>query len=327
MNKMIKFSIILLYMNFFLLMFNNNFLIKWIIYEFSMILMIFMLNFNNSNKMISILYYSISSISSIMFLFFMIINNNLMFSFINSKFLMNFFMLNMLLKLSMFPFHSWMIYCYEKSSWQQIFFLSTIMKFIPISFFCHFLSIWFYMLILLTLNSIFMSIYININFSLKKLIACSTSFNNTLMIMMFLTSMKQFIMFCIMYSMILYCLIYILKLSHSKLFIMLNMKYLNYLIKLWLLIYSMLPLMMTFMIKWNFLFEMMNFNIYMNMFILLYLMSSLLFLWKYLIIFKKISLKNSFYIYYKSNIKINLCLFIYSTLYLFMFIMFNLTNN
>nr|AAO18411.2 NADH dehydrogenase subunit 2 [Melipona bicolor] len=315
-------------MCFIFMLMNNNFLIKWIIYEFSMILMIFILNsMKNSTKMISILYYTMSSISSIMFLFFMIMNNYLTISFINSKFLMNFFLLNMFLKLSMFPFHSWMIYCYEKSSWNQIFLLSTIMKFIPITFFCHFTNIWLNMMILLTFNSIFMSIYINIDFSLKKLFACSTSFNNILMIYMFMLNMKQFIMFCMMYSIILYFIIYILNKSSSKLFIMFNSKFLNYMFKLWMLIYSMMPLMTSFMMKWNFLYEIMKFNTNLYFLYLIYLMFSLLLLWKYFIILKKFSYKNYYLIYQKLNKNLNIYIFIWMMMYLFMFIMFNFINN
>nr|YP_009115748.1 NADH dehydrogenase subunit 2 [Melipona scutellaris]AJC00743.1 NADH dehydrogenase subunit 2 [Melipona scutellaris] len=327
MNKMLKFNFIMLYICFFIMLLNNNFLMKWIIYEFSMILMIFILNsLKNSTKMISILYFTISSISSIMFLFFMIMNNYFTLSLINSKFLMNFFLLNMFLKLSMFPFHSWMIYCYEKSSWQQIFFLSTIMKFIPITFFCHFINIWLNMMILLILNSIFMSIYINMNFSLKKLFACSTSFNNILMIFMFLLNIKQFIMFCFMYSINLYFIINILKKSNSKLFIMFNSKNLNFIFKLWMLIYSMMPLFMSFMMKWNFLYEIMKFNNNLYYMYLLYLMFSLLLSWKYFIILKKFSFKNLI-IYKKLNMNMNIFMFMWMMLFIFMFIMFNFINN
>ncbi|KAF3419744.1 NADH dehydrogenase subunit 2 (mitochondrion) [Frieseomelitta varia] len=330
MNKMMKFNFFLMYISMILLLMMNNFMMKWIIYEFSMILMISMLNImKNSTKMISILYYSISSLSSIMFMFFLIINNYLnLFSNINLKFLMNFFMLILFLKMSMFPFHNWMIFCYEKSSWQQIFFLSTIMKFIPIVFFCNFLNFWLNLIILLILNSIFMSIYININFSFKKLFACSTSFNNVLMIFIYMINMKQFILFIIMYSIILYFIMNLLfKMNSSKLYIIFNYKFMNYMFKLWILIYSMLPLMLSFMLKWNFLYEMIKFNKFILYLYLLYLLSSLLLMWKYLIILKKFMYMNNNYIYLKINKKMNLFVFLFMNLFIFLFIMFNFMNN
>ena len=64
-----------------------------------------------------ILYYSISSLSSIIFIFFLIINNyfNLYFN-LNSKFLINSFVLILFIKMRIFPFHDRTIFCYEKSS-------------------------------------------------------------------------------------------------------------------------------------------------------------------------------------------------------------------
>ena len=48
----------------------------------------------------------------------------------------------------------------------------------PITIFCHFINFRFNMIILLILNRIFISIYIDVNFSLKQLFARSTSFND-----------------------------------------------------------------------------------------------------------------------------------------------------
>ena len=264
----------------------DNYIIKWIIYEFSIILIIRILNIiKNSTKIVRILYYSISSLSSIIFIFFLIINNyfNLYFN-LNSKFLINFFILILFIKIRIFPFHNWIIFCYEKSSWKQIFYLSTIMKFIPIIFFCHFINFWLNLFILLILNRIFISIYININFSLKKLFACSTSFNNILLIYIYIVNIKQFFLFIIMYSIILYFIIELLYIyNFRKLYIIFNYNILNYLFKLWILIYSILPLIFRFMLKWNFLYEIIKFNKFI---LYLYLLSKLLLIWKYLIIFK-----------------------------------------
>ena len=91
---------------------------------------------------------------------------------------------------------------------KDIFYLSTIIKFIPIIFFCHFINFGLNLIILLILNRVFISIYISINFSLKKLFACSTSFNNILLIFIYIINIKQF--FLIIYSIILYFIIKLL---------------------------------------------------------------------------------------------------------------------
>ena len=82
--------------------------LKWVIYEFSIILIIRFLNISkNSTKIIRILYYSIASLSSIILIFFIIIINNFTFiSFINYKFIINFFILILILKLRIFPFYN-----------------------------------------------------------------------------------------------------------------------------------------------------------------------------------------------------------------------------
>ena len=63
---------------------------------------------------------------------------------------------------------------------------------------------------MLILNRIFISICININFSLKKLFACSTSFSNILLIYVYIINIKQFSLFIIIYSIILYFIIELL---------------------------------------------------------------------------------------------------------------------
>ena len=170
----------------------------------------------------------------------MLINNFTFTSFIIYKFIINFFILIIILKLRIFFFHNWIIYCYEKSSWEQIFYLSTIIKFIPISFFCHFTNFWNNLIILLILNRIFISIYVNFNFSFKKIFACSTLFNNFLIIYIYLLNLKQFFLFILIYSIIFYYLIYLIKNNSRKLFIIFIYKIINYLFKLWILIYLLL---------------------------------------------------------------------------------------
>uniref|UniRef100_UPI003D53F538 NADH dehydrogenase subunit 2 n=1 Tax=Geniotrigona thoracica TaxID=395500 RepID=UPI003D53F538 len=321
-----KFSVSTMYVIFFFMLTLDNFLLKWSLYEISMIIMVMILNVTKgSSKMVSVVYYSVSSITSIILLFTIVFCNNItLMSSFSSKLLFKFMMIMIFIKLSMFPFHNWMIYCYEKSSWNQIFLMSSIMKFIPISFFCHFMLLWNNIIIFLIINSIFMSFYVNINFSLKKMLACSTSFNNFLLIYMFMLNIKQFILFTIIYSIILYYLTYILsKFNCSKLFIIYNFKNIKYLFKMLIFIYSMLPMMMSFLLKWNFLYEMSKFNNYISFIYFMFLISNLLMMWKYMVIIKNLMLMKKFFIFYKMNLKINISIFILLIFFFFMFIMYN----
>ncbi len=211
----------------------------------------------------------------------------------------------MFLKLRIFPFHNWMIFCYEKSSWIHIFLLSSIMKFIPISLFCHFVNLWDNLVVLLVLNRVFMSAYVRLNFSLKKLLACSTSFNNFLMLIIFTIGIKQFMIFLFLYSLSIYALTSMLqKINCRKLFMMFNFKIVGKIFIFWMIIYSMLPIMLTFVVKWNLIYEMSKFNSSMSFIYLIFLISNLLIIWKYMVIIKKAMLMKKFRIYVKLRYKV-----------------------
>nr|YP_010471412.1 NADH dehydrogenase subunit 2 [Tetragonula pagdeni]UVG40747.1 NADH dehydrogenase subunit 2 [Tetragonula pagdeni] len=330
MNKFTKISVSTLYLCLSLILVVDNFLIKWVIYEFSMILTIGILNtMKGSSKIVSILYYSVSSLSSIMLMFFIVIYNNMsVMSSANSSIMFKFIIAMMFLKLSMFPFHNWMIFCYEKSSWMQIFLLSSIMKFIPISFFCHFINLWDNLVILLIFNSVFMSAYVSFNFSLKKLLACSSSFNNFLMLSMFMISIKQFIVFMFLYSISIYSLTSMLhKMNCSKLFMMFNFKMAGKIFMAWMIIYSMLPMMVTFVAKWNLMYEMSKFNSLMSFMYLIFLVSNLVIVWKYMVIIKKAILMKKFSIYIKLSYKMEILTLLLTVFFIIMFLLFNFLNN
>nr|YP_010892918.1 NADH dehydrogenase subunit 2 [Tetragonula iridipennis]WJQ22753.1 NADH dehydrogenase subunit 2 [Tetragonula iridipennis] len=330
MNKFTKISVVTLYFCLSLILMLDNFLIKWVIYEFSMILTIGILNtMKMSSKIVSILYYSVSSISSIMLMFFIVIYNNIsVMSSANSTIILKFFIVMMFMKLSMFPFHNWMIFCYEKSSWMQIFLLSSIMKFIPISFFCQFINLWDNMVILLIFNSVFMSAYVSVNFSLKKLLACSTSFNNFLMLLMLTIGVKQFVIFLLFYSLSIYYLTSMLhKMSCSKLFMMFDFKIVGKIFMAWMLIYSMLPMMLTFVVKWNLMYEMSKFNSLVSFMYLIFLISNLLIVWKYMVIIKKAMMMSKFSIYIKLSYKMEILTISLTLFFIVMFLFFNFINN
>ncbi len=321
-----KLCVLTLYLIFSVMLIIDNFLLKWIAYEFSTVLTVRILNISkNSNKVVRIVYYSISSISSLIVMFIIVYYNNLtcMFS-LGSEFVIKSFIAVLFLKLRIFPFHNWIIYCYEKSSWDQIFLISSIMKFIPISFFCHFTGLWHNIIVILILNRVFISFYVNIGFSIKKMLACSTSFNNFILICMFITRTKQFIVFIVTYSVIIYFITNILgKFSCSKVFIIFESKNVTYIFILWIIAYSMLPIMTRFLLKWNFILEISKFNNLQSFIYFLFLISNILIIWKYIIVLKKRIILKKAYVYRKLGPVLSISIFVYIALFIFSFIIFN----
>nr|QHD26494.1 NADH dehydrogenase subunit 2 [Lepidotrigona flavibasis] len=233
-----------------------------------------------------------------------------------------------MIKLSMFPFHNWMIYCYEKSSWEQIFLMSSIMKFIPTSFFCHFLDLWKVMVLVMVFNSIFMSLYVSFNFSFKKVLACSTSFNNFLMTYIFMLNIKQFMIFAVMYSIVIFSVTYLVsKFGCSKNFIIFQSSNLYYLFKIWVLIYSMIPMMVSFLLKWNFIYEMMKFSSSMCFIYLIFLLSNFLMIWKYMVLMKKSMMMKSPFTMKKMGEGPGVTMILVTLLFMFMFVTFNFISN
>nr|QHD26481.1 NADH dehydrogenase subunit 2 [Lepidotrigona terminata] len=229
-----------------------------------------------------------------------------------------------MMKLSMFPFHNWMIFCYEKSSWEQMFLMSSIMKFIPISFFCHFLEFWKVMLFIAMFNSIFMSIYVGIGFSLKKTIACSTSFNNFILMYIFMLNTKQFVIFAVTYSMVLFSLTQLLsKFGCSKYFILFNSKPAEYMFKIWVVIYSMIPMASSFILKWNFVYEMLKFNSSMSFVYFLFLLSNLMMIWKYMLMIKKSFMTKASFTMKNEIPKVSMWMVLATFLFITLFVIFN----
>ena len=73
--------------------------------------------------------------------------------------------------------------------------------------------------------------------------------------------MKQFLLFSILYSIVIYFIIHLLIRS--------NFRKLHIIFKLWILIqyYSILPLLFRYILKWNFLYEIIKFNKFLSYFI------------------------------------------------------------
>nr|DBA43676.1 TPA_asm: ND2 [Bombus ladakhensis] len=323
-NKMYTSSFLLMLFLFFIMLNSSSLYIQWLMMEFSTILMISMINIKSKNKIVSILYFFMSSISSLLIILIISMNFSqlMMFKNPNINMLLN---ISMFLKTGMFPFIFWMIYIYNLSSWMQIFLISTFMKFIPIYFFSSMIYYSTTFMSLLFINNIFISLYTNINFSIKKLFGCSSIFNSLFFFVILMMNKNMFIMLMLMYMFLFFMLSIQLEFYNTD-----NLNFMNfsnnslYMMILLLFMYSSFPLFLTFMFKWEFIYIL---NLYYsNNLILLLLLSSMMMMWNYFILFKYMILKFKFY---KMNTKMeimNFKNFLYFNIFIYssMFLMFNM---
>nr|DBA43715.1 TPA_asm: ND2 [Bombus superbus] len=294
-NKFYLTSMLLIMSMFFIMLSSSSIYIKWLMMEFSTIIMISLINFKSENKIISILYYIISTISGL----FVIITISMNFTFFSIKYfnINNILMISMFMKLGFFPFWFWMIYIYNMSNWNQIFILSTMMKFIPIYFYSELIYMSMNIITFMFLNNIFISLYTNYNFNLKKLLACSSIFNSSYLFLMLYINKTMFLFLIMIYfinfSMLTYMMNYY-KIENLE-FNYIPYKMMN-LIKLLLFSYSSFPLFLSFMFKWEFFLLMSNINMNNNL-LMLMLLSNMLMIWNYFIIMKHMNLKFNKFLY------------------------------
>nr|WDY83679.1 NADH dehydrogenase subunit 2 [Apis laboriosa] len=282
----------------FFIMNSNNILIQWLLMEFSTIISISLINIKSSNKIPSLIYFMISVISGV-FLFLMII---MYFSSINSMKNYEFnFLIQMMffLKIGIFPFHYWMIFSYEMMNWSQIFLMSTLIKFIPIYMLIIMSYINYWSMIYLLMSNLIISMYTNKFYSLKKMLGCSTIFNSMYFILLLSMNKLLFLIFIIIYTINYYLLINFLKknfLNNNNFMFINKFQYYSFLILMFN--YSMYPILLTFIIKWTFIFSMIN-NNFFNWMMLIILISSMIMIWNYFIMLKNSFMKINFY---KNNI-------------------------
>nr|DBA43819.1 TPA_asm: ND2 [Bombus ussurensis] len=323
-NKFYIFFIIMS-SNFFFMMINSpSIFVKWLYMEFSTMLLITAINIKSENKIVSILYYMISSISSLLSMAFISLNYSQLF-FIKDDYLNLILMMSLFLKIGTFPFIYWMINIYLFSSWKQIFIISTFMKFIPMYFFS---SIIFHTPIyfsLLMLNNLFISLYTNLNFSIKKLFGCSSIFNSLFFLYIIQINKSYFILLSSIYMILFFLMMFMLDYYNIN-----NQNFCNFsknsnnLFIILMFMYSSFPLFITFMFKWKFIFVMNK--IFSNNFIMILLMMSMFMIWNYFTLFKTLFLKFNYVKMYMKNdlpyFKIFMPLMI--SFYSSLFIMFNL---
>nr|DBA43806.1 TPA_asm: ND2 [Bombus vosnesenskii] len=323
-NKMYMFSLFSVIMLFFIMLNSSSIYIKWLTMEFSTIIMISMINIKSNNKIVSIMYFMMSSISSLLII--IIISLNYSQIFILKNYMINFLLnLSMFLKIGFFPFCFWMIYIYKMSSWNQILIISTFMKFIPIYFFSSTIFMTPYLLNILILNNMFVALYTNKNFSMKKLFGCSSIFNSLFFYLIIHTNKNLFMLLILIYLNMFFILMYFLNFYNMNNLNFSNLSMYSYFIFIILLLmYSSLPLFFSFMFKWEFIFNL-NLNLSYNLMILLLLLSMFM-MWNYFILLKYMLLKLKFnkmilnFEIFNMNIYMLFMISFFST----MFILFNL---
>nr|YP_010295913.1 NADH dehydrogenase subunit 2 [Apis mellifera carnica]UMB50051.1 NADH dehydrogenase subunit 2 [Apis mellifera carnica] len=294
MNFKYHWFIYLLITIFVLMMNSNNIFIQWMLMEFGTIISISLINIKSTNKTPSLIYYSVSVISSI-FLFFMIIVYLSSISFTKTDTFNFMVQMMFFLKIGTFPFHFWMIYSYEMMNWKQIFLMSTLIKFIPIYMMVSMTKINSWTLYFLITNSLYISFYANKFYTLKKLLACSTIFNSFYFIFILELNKNMFIAMIILYSLNYFLLISFLnKFNIQNFNFMFYNKYQMYTFLTLMFNYSMYPIFLSFVIKWNLIFMMVSVKAY-NWILFLLMISSMLMIWNYIIILKRVFLKMNFY--------------------------------
>nr|UCC47157.1 NADH dehydrogenase subunit 2 [Apis mellifera] len=294
MNFKYHWFIYLLITIFVLMMNSNNIFIQWMLMEFGTIISISLINIKSTNKTPSLIYYSVSVISSI-FLFFMIIVYLSSISFTKTDTFNFMVQMMFFFKIGTFPFHFWMIYSYEMMNWKQIFLMSTLIKFIPIYMMVSMTKINSWTLYFLITNSLYISFYANKFYTLKKLLACSTIFNSFYFIFILELNKNMFIAMIILYSFNYFLLISFLnKFNIQNFNFMFYNKYQMYTFLTLMFNYSMYPIFLSFVIKWNLIFMMVSVKAY-NWILFLLMISSMLMIWNYIIILKRVFLKMNFY--------------------------------
>lgn len=279
----------------FILMLNsNNVFIQWVIIEFSTIIRIRLINIKSPNKIPRLIYYIVSVISRIfLFLFIIIYLRSL--DFTKSDQFNFLIQILFFLKIGIFPFHFWIIYSYEIINWKQIFLISTLIKFIPIYIFVSLTYINLWSLTYLVIRNLFIAFYTNKFYSLKKLLACSTIFNSIYFILLLNLNKTAFIIFIIIYVINYYILIRFLNKSniHNLNYSFVN-EYQFYTFIILIINYSILPILLTFVIKWNLINIIVSLKTF-NWILFIILFSRIIIIWNYLIILKNLFIKINFY--------------------------------
>nr|YP_009735153.1 NADH dehydrogenase subunit 2 [Acropyga myops]QBG38639.1 NADH dehydrogenase subunit 2 [Acropyga myops] len=274
--NLVSFSIISLFI--------QDFLMIWFLMEINNFLFISYMCLKLNNKKSIFLYYMIQIIASLMLIFPMIMNNFFM---INMNFLMINFYFSMMLKLGIPPFHMWMPIIAMQSNWNIIFIFLSIQKIIPfyILSLIKIMSLIFYYLIL---SSNFISMIKMINsLNLKNLLTYSSINQTSWMLFIIFLKNSFWLLYMIIYSLILFILMYFFYFYKFSMTFMLNKNFsmnFNFMYLLMIMNLASMPPLSFFLFKWmNIFISILNSNLHIifiimiiNSFILIYIYINLM---------------------------------------------------
>nr|YP_010447248.1 NADH dehydrogenase subunit 2 [Sclerodermus sichuanensis]UTN43168.1 NADH dehydrogenase subunit 2 [Sclerodermus sichuanensis] len=272
MNKMKMMSMMIFYLLIIPIFFSNSPIIMWMLYEF--ISMMFMFQLMNFKIKFATVYYIIQTISSNFILLLLLFLN----MFTNYMYLLNIFILFFLMiKLGLPPFQKWFIMMMKNLSWNLCFILSTLMKLIPLFMMTNFLINQYFILIIMSITSIMLMMFMYKQINLKMLFSFSSLNHNSWIIMSLLNS-NNWIIYMFMYIMMMFLICKtFMYMNINSLF---SLTYMPMNLNLWIIIISMtfsmsgMPPLSSFILKWIVLNNLNNINFYNNIIILTMLMLS-----------------------------------------------------
>nr|YP_010261468.1 NADH dehydrogenase subunit 2 [Brachymeria lasus]UIB40550.1 NADH dehydrogenase subunit 2 [Brachymeria lasus] len=179
---------------------SNSWISMWMIMEMNMITFIMMMNFDKMNLISNLInYFFIQTGSSYVFLM------SSMFMDLNNSFFFLIYMMitfSLFVKLSIFPFHLWMMNIVNKLNWMNIFMLLTTQKLIPLIILMKIYQKNLYLLLtflIMIINMYFAALF-SFNLSnLKILMMYSSMIQNSWMIILLLISENLFIKYYFVY--------------------------------------------------------------------------------------------------------------------------------
>nr|YP_010596860.1 NADH dehydrogenase subunit 2 [Formica candida]WAK85248.1 NADH dehydrogenase subunit 2 [Formica candida]WLN31356.1 NADH dehydrogenase subunit 2 [Formica candida] len=294
-NMFNKFFIIWNLINFaFIPLFFYDLFMMWFFMEINNFLFICYLCMKLTNKKIIFMYYIIQVIASLMLIFSLITNT---FFFYNNSFFNLNFLISMMLKLGIPPFHLWMPLISLFMSWDTLFILLTIQKIIPF-YMLSIIEVNIMFMYFMILSSSFMSTFKMINLLNFKMLLTYSSINQTswMLLLIFLKNLFWLI-YMFIYSLILLIIcifFYYFKMSSNFFFNNFSSLNLNLICLMLSFNLASIPPLSFFFMKWMSIFIfILNSNLHLifilmmiNSFILIYIYINLMNLTMFLFMFK-----------------------------------------
>nr|YP_010277836.1 NADH dehydrogenase subunit 2 [Cataglyphis aenescens]UHY95040.1 NADH dehydrogenase subunit 2 [Cataglyphis aenescens] len=301
-NLFNKFFIIWNLINFALIpLFFYDLIMIWFFMEINNFLFICYLSMKLTNKKIIFLYYLIQEIASLMLMFSLSMNN---FFFLNNDFLNLNFLIALMMKLGIPPFHLWMPIVSLFFSWDILFLFLTIQKIIPF-YMLSIIEMKKSILYFMILMSSFIPTFKMINLLNFKLLLTYSSINqSSWMLMLIFLKTLFWLIYMIFYSLILFIIsLFLIYFKFSFNFFLNNFSSLNFNLISLMLMFNLasIPPLSFFLMKWLSIYIFIfNSNLHLifilmmlNSFILIFIYINLMNLTMFFFIFKTKLINNS----------------------------------